>query len=57
MRVYRNLITLSSLAVIAAGLTLTPSASADSVWVQSYQRATQSEECAAQPGDTPWQAE
>lgn len=31
-------------------------ASADQVQVQSYQRASQSEACAAQPGETPWQA-
>jgi hypothetical protein len=56
MRVRQILIALSSLAVVAAGLTLTPSASADSVQVQSYQRAGQTEACAAQPGETPWQA-
>lgn len=56
MRARRILIAFSSLAVIAAGLTLTPSASADSVQVQSYQRASQTEACAAQPGETPWQA-
>jgi hypothetical protein len=31
-------------------------ASADQVQVQSYQRANQTEACAAQPGETPWQA-
>lgn len=31
-------------------------ASADQVQVQSYQRASQTEACAAQPGETPWQA-
>ena len=58
MRARRILITLSSLAVVAAGLTLAPSASAKSAEVQeqSYQRASQSEACAAQTGETPWQA-
>ncbi len=56
MRARRILIAFSSLAVIAAGLTLTPSASADSLQVQSYQRASQTEVCTAQPGETPWQA-
>lgn len=56
MRARRILIAFSSLAVIAAGLTLTPSASADSVQMQSYQRASQTEVCTAQPGETPWQA-
>ncbi len=56
MRARRILIALSSLAVIGAGLTLTPNASADSVQVQSYQRAGQSEACAAQLGETPWEA-
>lgn len=31
-------------------------ATADSIQYQSYQRASQSEACAAQPGETPWQA-
>lgn len=35
---------------------MTPAASADSVQVQSYQRASQTEACAAQAGETPWQA-
>jgi len=52
----RIVIAVSSLAVVAAGLALTPAASADSVWYQSYQRASQSEVCAAQTGETPWQA-
>ncbi len=56
MRAHRMLTALSSLAVVAAGLTLAPSASADSVQVQSYQRATESQVCTAQPDETPWQA-
>jgi hypothetical protein len=58
MRARRILITPSSLAVVAAGLTMAPSASANAehVQVQSYQRAGQSEVCAAQSGETSWQA-
>jgi hypothetical protein len=37
-------------------MTLTPAASADSVQVQSYQRTSQTEACAAQPGEIPLQA-
>ena len=33
-----------------------PVTAADSVWVQSYERASQTEACSAQPGETPWQA-
>lgn len=56
MRARRIVIALSSLAVVAVGLALTPSAWADSVQYQSYQRASQTEACAAQLGETPWQA-
>jgi hypothetical protein len=56
MRVRHILIAFSSLAVVPVGLTWTPAASADSVQVQSYQRASQTGACAAQPGETPWQA-
>ena len=42
--------------MIAATLFGAHAASADSVQVQSYQRASQSEACTAQPGETPWQA-
>jgi len=31
-------------------------ATADSVWVQSYERSSQTQACTAQPGETPWQA-
>jgi hypothetical protein len=56
MRTHRILIVLSSLAVVSGGLFgLAPTASANSVQVQSYQRATQSEVCAAQTGETPWE--
>ena len=32
------------------------SAMADSVWVQSYERSSQTAECESQAGETPWQA-
>ena len=47
---------LSGLMVIAGTLLGANSASADSVQVQSYQRASQTEACVAQVGETPWQA-
>ena len=46
---------LSVLLMIAATLFGANVASGDEVWNQSYQRASQSEECVAQPGETPWQ--
>jgi hypothetical protein len=53
----RGLIASSAALVVAAGTLFgASSASADSVWHQSYQRASQSEACVAQPGETPWQA-
>jgi hypothetical protein len=55
MRARRILIALSSLAVVAAALTVAPGASADLVKVESYQRAGVSEVCAAQPGETRWE--
>ncbi len=43
--------------LLAAGLCAgANAAAADSIQVQSYQRENQSEACAAQPGETPWQA-
>lgn len=50
------LASLSVLVVIAGTLFGANIASADSVQVQSYQRASQTENCVAQPGETPWQA-
>ena len=47
---------LSALVAVAAMVAGARVAAADSVWVQSYQRASQSEACTAQPGETPWQA-
>ena len=46
---------LSVLLMIAATLFGANVASGDEVWHQSYQRGSQSEECVAQPGETPWQ--
>lgn len=50
------LATLSVLVVVAGMLFGARVAVADSVWYQSYQRVSQSEACAAQVGETPWQA-
>ena len=50
------LATLSVLVVVAGMLLGARVAVADSVWYQSYQRASQAEACAAQVGETPWQA-
>jgi len=50
------LATLSVLVVVAGMLFGANVASADSVWYQSYGRVSQSEACAAQVGETPWQA-
>ena len=50
------LATLSVLVVLAGVLFGARVAVADSVWFQSYQRASQTEACAAQVGETPWQA-
>jgi len=47
---------LSVLVVVAGMLFGAIVASADQVQVQSYQRASQTEACVAQPGETPWQA-
>ena len=45
-----------SLVMVAGMLFGANIATADSVWVQSYERSGQTEACAAQPGETPWQA-
>lgn len=47
---------LSALLMIVSGLVTINAAQADSVQVESYQRASQSEQCSAQPWQTPWQA-
>ena len=46
----------SVVAMTASMLVGTNIASADQVQVQSYQRTSQTAACAAQPGETPWQA-
>ena len=45
---------LSALMMVAAMLFGARTASADEVWFQSYQRASESEACVAQTGETPW---
>lgn len=53
----RNIFAIASVVAVVAGTLVGANVvSADSVWVQSYQRASQTEVCAAQPGETPWQA-
>jgi len=47
---------LSALVVVAGMLFGANIAAADSIQVQGYQRASQSEACVAQVGETPWQA-
>lgn len=47
---------LAVVAMTASLLVGTTAASADQVQVQSYQRANEAEACAAQTGETPWQA-
>lgn len=46
----------SAVVVVAGVLAGASLAQADSVQVQSYQRASQAEACVAQVGETPWQA-
>jgi hypothetical protein len=50
------LATLSAVVVVAGMLLGARVAVADSMWVQSYQRASSTEACVAQAGETPWQA-
>ena len=53
----RFLLVVSSALVMVAGAVVGGgSASADSVWVQSYERSSQTAECEMQAGETPWQA-
>ena len=56
VRSKRFLATLSVLIVVAGMLFGANVASADSVQYRSYQRASQTEACTAQVGETPWQA-
>ena len=53
----RFVLVVSSALVMVAGAVLGGgSATADSVWVQSYERSSETAECESQPGETPWQA-
>lgn len=53
----RFLLVLTSALVIVAGAVVGGgSATADSVWVQSYERSSESAECESQAWETPWQA-
>ena len=53
----RFLLVVSSALVMVAGAVLGGgSATADSVWVQSYERSSETAECESQPWETPWQA-
>lgn len=56
VRSRKFLATLSALVSVAAMLMGARIASADEVWVQSYQRGSASEACVAQPGETTWQS-
>ena len=47
---------MSALVMVTGMLFGAKVAAADSVQVQSYQRASQTQACVAQPGETPWQA-
>lgn len=46
----------ASLLVVSTCFLSANTASADSIQYQSYQRASQTEACTAQPGETPWQS-
>ena len=53
----RSLLVLSSALVMVAGAVVGGgSATADSVWVQSYERSSQTAECESQAWEAPWQA-
>ncbi len=53
----RSLLVLSSALVMVAGAVVGGgSATADSVWVQSYERSSETAQCESPPGETPWQA-
>jgi hypothetical protein len=55
-RVKRLLLALTAIVTVAGALASANIAQADSVWVQSYERSSQTEKCVAQPWETPWQA-
>ena len=50
------LASIAGVVLVTGALVGANAASADSIQVQSYQRASQSSACTAQPGETPWQA-
>ena len=53
----RFVLVLSSALVMVAGAVVGGgSATADSVWVQSYERSSETAECESPPWETPWQA-
>ena len=53
----RPFFAMSSALVMVAGMLFGANiANADSVWVQSYERTSQTQACVGQPGETPWQA-
>jgi len=56
IRAKKFLATMSALVVLVGMLLGARIASADEVWVQSYERTSQAQACVAQPGETPWQA-
>ena len=51
-----GLVVSSALVMVAGAVVGGGSASADSVWVQSYERSSETAECESQAGETPWQA-
>ena len=51
-----GLVVSSALVMVAGAVVGGGSATADSVWVQSYERSSQTAECETQAGETPWQA-
>jgi Protein of unknown function (DUF1566) len=55
-RTKRFLATVSALVLLTGMLLGSRVAVADSMWSQSYQRASASDACVAQSGETPWQA-
>ena len=55
-RVKGFLASLSALVALAGMLVGARVAAADSVWVQSYERSSQSQACVGQAGETPWQS-
>jgi len=50
------LIALTATVMVSGALFSANIAQADSVWVQSYDRSSQTQQCIAQSWETPWQA-